>query len=68
MDPQAELSLLETAYANYLQRGIASYSLNGRTVSYADIKWLTSRMDELRAIVYRQNNGLFQVAQNRRPE
>jgi hypothetical protein len=68
MDAQTELNLLETAYQNYLGTGIVSYTVNGKSVQKVDIGWLTRRLDELRAIVYRQTNGLFQAAQNRPPE
>lgn len=68
MDAQTELTLLETAYSNYVSNGVASYTINGRTVQKVDIKWLTQRMDQLRAQVYRANSGMFGVGQFRRPE
>lgn len=72
MDPQTELNLLETAYQNYLTGGVASYTIStdqgSRTVTLPNFQWLVQRVDELRALIYRQNNGMFQAAQNRTPE
>lgn len=69
MDPAAELALLETAYGNYITNGIAEYRTEGgRSVRRVNVEWMTTRMDQLRAIVYRQNNGICTVAQNRQPE
>lgn len=69
MDPQTELTLLETAYTNFLSGGaVQSYTIAGRTVMKADMKWIAARMDQLRAVVQRQTSGMFFAAQNRRPE
>ena len=68
MDPNAELALLETAYTSLLTGNIKSYSINGRMTTRNDIAWITTRMDQLRAIVYRQTNGMCSVARMRNPE
>lgn len=68
MDPTAELTMLETAYTSLVTGRIKSYSINGRMTTYNDLAWLTTRMDQLRAIVYRQNNGMCSVARMRNPE
>ena len=72
MDAPTELALLETAYQNYLSSGIASYTIHSdqgsRSVVRIPFKELISRLDALRAIVWRQQNGMMQAAQNRLPE
>lgn len=68
MTPQDELTMLETAYATIITGGVQSYAINGRQLTRLDIQFITRRMDELRAIIYRQTNGMFQAAQNRPQE
>lgn len=68
MDPTTELTLLETAYASILSGGIKSYAVNGRMVTKLDLPWITTRMDQLRAIIFRQTNGMCSVGRFRNPE
>ncbi len=66
---QEELTALETAYSAILYKGAQSYSIDGRQLTGLDIKWMASRIDTLRAIVYRESTGgMFSVARNRLPE
>jgi hypothetical protein len=58
MTSQQELTLLETAYTNFLNGGaIQSYQVAGRMVTRADIKWMTQRIDVLRRQVSRESGG-----------
>ncbi|HSZ58570.1 MAG TPA: hypothetical protein VK797_23080 [Tepidisphaeraceae bacterium] len=72
LDPSTELALLETAYQNYITSGIASYTIGTdqghRQVTKINILQLITRMDQLRAMVWREQNGMFQAANNRLPE
>lgn len=68
MDATTELNLLETAYVSLLTGGIQSYSINGRSVTKNNMDRIIARMDALRAIVYRQSNGMCSVARMRKPE
>ena len=68
MDATTELNLLETAYTSLLTGGIQSYSINGRSVTKNNMTFIVARMDQLRAIVYRQSNGMCSVARMRKPE
>lgn len=68
MDAAAELTLLEAAYTAIVTNGVKSYSVDGRSITYHDLPWLTERMDKLRVAVNRAANGMCSVAQMRRPE
>lgn len=68
MDATTELNLLETAYTSLVTGNIKSYSINGRMTTRNDLAWIATRMDQLRAIVYRQSNGMCSVARMRKPE
>lgn len=58
MTAAAELALLETAYTAMLTGGaVQSYTVAGRTVTKADIKWLTGRIDQLRRQVSRESSS-----------
>ena len=68
MDPQTELTLLETAYTALLSGNAQEYTIGSRRVTKLDAAWLTKRMDVLRAQVIRQTYGMAWAAQNRNPE
>jgi hypothetical protein len=69
MDPQSELTMLETAYANFLNGGaVQSYTLNGRSLTRVDMQWMVTRMDTLRVVIARQTQGGASVSQFRPPE
>jgi hypothetical protein len=68
MTAQQELDLLETAYTSLLTGGVQSYTINGRSLTRLDFRYITERMDTLRAVVYRQTNGMMQAARNRKAE
>lgn len=66
MTASEELALLETAYQNALTGGgVTSYSIEGRSVT-RDIRWLSERIDLLRAVVARESaSGSCPVAKFR---
>lgn len=68
MTAQEELTMLETAYTAIMDRGVNSYSVNGRQLTMLDVRWMTERIDILRATVNRGTNGMFNAARNRPPE
>jgi hypothetical protein len=68
MTPQAELTLLETAYTSLLTGNVQSYTINGKQVTRLDFAVLMHRMDQLRAQIARATNGGAFVAQFRNPE
>jgi hypothetical protein len=68
MDLQTELDLLEAAYTKLLAGAVQSYRVGDRELTRLDFKYITARMDILRAAVYRQTNGIMNVARNRRPD
>lgn len=68
MTASEELTLLESAYTTYLTTGVASYSVDGRSVTRVSIEWLTKRIDQLRSQVARETTGSFYAAQLRNPE
>lgn len=68
MDAAAELALLETAYTNFIRTGVASYSINGRSITYRSIDEVTKRMDLLKIQIARAASGTFQASQFRDPE
>lgn len=57
MTPAEELTALESAYAALLSGGVQSYSINGRSLSRLDARWMAERMDQLRFLVARESNG-----------
>jgi hypothetical protein len=70
MTAQEELTMLEAAYTSIMQGGaVQAYTINDRSVTKADLKWMSSRMDLLRRQVARQSPaGTASVAQFVEPE
>ena len=71
MTHQEELTALETAYSGILSGGaIVSYSINGRSVTKSDIRWMTERIDQLRLLVARETGAasMFYASKFRKAE
>lgn len=70
MTTQEELTMLETAYSNFVTGGaVQSYSINGRMLTRASAEWIAKRMDLLRRQLAREStDGAACVARFVDPE
>ena len=68
MTAQEELALIDEAIRAILSGGVASYSINGRSLTKLDYRMLVQRKAELEAQIAQQTGGMFVASQFRRPE
>lgn len=68
MTAQEELALIDEAIRAILSGGVASYSINGRSLTKLDYRMLVQRKAELEAQIAQQAGGMFVASQFRRPE
>lgn len=69
MTAAEELTLIDAAMTAILTGGVASYSINGRSVTRLDYRFLVERKKELEIAIARQSStGTCPVAKFRRTD